>query len=78
MQTSGTSGESLVDDVVKAIKGAGFTDDKGFMKRIALVESRFGTHPNTYRSGYSGGIWQVTINQGPCLFKDNLNNKHTR
>ena len=29
------------------------------MRRIAATESNFGTHPNTYRSGYDGGIWQV-------------------
>ncbi|KAL9657932.1 hypothetical protein ABK040_015987 [Willaertia magna] len=30
-----------------------------FMKRVALVESHYGNDPNTYRSGYYGGIWQV-------------------
>ena len=30
-----------------------------FLKRIALVESNFGEHPDTFRPRYFGGIWQV-------------------
>ncbi|XP_072045518.1 uncharacterized protein [Amphiura filiformis] len=33
--------------------------DNGFLRRIARVESNDGRHPDTYRSGYNGGIWQV-------------------
>lgn len=51
-------GESVVKEVVAKLK-AMFGDDKEFMYRIACVESNFGNHPNTYREGYHGGIWQV-------------------
>ena len=52
----------MVDAVVIAIKrSAIFRDDKCFLRRIALVESNFGTHPYTYRTGYYGGIWQVCV-----------------
>lgn len=30
-----------------------------FLKEIAKQESNFGRHPNTYRKGYHGGVWQV-------------------
>ena len=60
MCESGSSGEGVVKDVIQTIHKSGiFADDKGILKNIALVESRYGTHPSTYRSGYYGGIWQV-------------------
>ena len=56
------SGEDVVHAVVKAIKkSAIFPDDKCILKRIALVESNFGKHPRTFRAGYFGGIWQVSV-----------------
>ena len=33
--------------------------DHKFLCRIAWVESKYGTDPRTYRTGYYGGIWQV-------------------
>ena len=33
--------------------------DLQLLRRIAYVESRDGTHTDTYRPGYNGGIWQV-------------------
>ncbi|KAJ6644147.1 hypothetical protein Bhyg_09113 [Pseudolycoriella hygida] len=53
-------GEDVVCDTIAKIKQSGiFADDANIMRRIAYAESLFGTHPNTYRSGYNGGIWQV-------------------
>ena len=52
------SGASVVMAVVSRIQTV-FGDDNQFLRRIAYVESRDGTHPDTYRSGYHGGIWQV-------------------
>jgi len=34
-------------------------DISHFLHRVAIVESRWGEDPRTYRSGYWGGIWQV-------------------
>ena len=61
MNTANTSGRLVVDKVVAAVNGSGlFPDDHGLMKRIAWVESKFGTDPRTYKLGYHGGIWQVS------------------
>ena len=58
--TPKTDGKALVDEAVLLIADSGiFPDDKCLLKRIALVESKFGTHPDTYRQEYYGGIWQV-------------------
>ena len=46
--------------VVKKIDDSNiFPTDNKFLRRIAYVESKDGTHPNTYRPCYHGGIWQV-------------------
>ncbi len=53
-------GAAVVEASVAQITGSGiFPADNNFLRRIACVESRDGTHPNTYRNGYYGGIWQV-------------------
>ena len=33
--------------------------DNGILRRIAYVETRDGTLPDTFRDGYNGGIWAV-------------------
>ena len=58
--TPGSSGADIVQTVVAKIGGSGiFPSDNQFLRRVAYVESKDGTDPNTYRSGYNGGIWQV-------------------
>ncbi|KAM7430895.1 hypothetical protein ABFA07_018452 [Porites harrisoni] len=53
-------GAGVVKDVVDTINGLGiFPNDHKFLCRVAWVESKYGEDPNTYRSGYYGGIWQV-------------------
>ena len=55
-----TSGAAVVDAVIQRIERSGlFPDEKGFLRRIAYVESKFGKDPGTYRNDYHGGIWQV-------------------
>ena len=61
-------GESVVKEVVSQLTAI-FGDDRGFMYRIACVESNFGMHPNTYHGDYHGGIWQVD----PMGFVDTQN-----
>ena len=56
----GASGADVVKSVVSDIQSL-FGDDKQFLRRVAYVESKDGTDPNTYRSGYCGGIWQVDV-----------------
>ena len=54
------SGTDVVEATAEKIHMSGiFPDDRGFLRRIAYVESKDGTDPNTYRDGYYGGIWQV-------------------
>lgn len=58
--TPRASGSSVVNMVIEMIRNSNiFPDDHGYLNRIAWAESRDGTHPNTYREGYYGGIWQV-------------------
>ena len=38
-----------------------FPDDKLLMRRLAYVESNDGLHPDAFRKGYYGGIWQVRL-----------------
>lgn len=53
-------GRDVVEAVVDRIQKSNvFSDDKDYLRRVAYVESRFGDHSSTYRSGYYGGIWQV-------------------
>lgn len=56
----GASGPDVVRAVVGRIEASNiFPPDNQFMRRIAYVESKDGTHRLTYRRGYHGGIWQV-------------------
>ena len=58
--TPEAKGREVVEAAVKKIQESGiFPDDNGFLRRIAYVESRDGEHPDTFREGYHGGIWQV-------------------
>ena len=58
----GSSGADVVHAAVVQIQQSGvFPNDHSLLRRIAYVESRDGTHPNTYRAGYHGGIWQVDL-----------------
>ena len=52
------SGANVVRAVVNKIEAV-FGDDNQFLRRVAYVESIDGTHRDTYRNGYHGGIWQV-------------------
>ncbi|OQV18314.1 hypothetical protein BV898_07519 [Hypsibius exemplaris] len=53
--------EDVVDAVIKKISKANFASpDKGFLKRIACVETQHGTAAHTYMEGNHGGIWQMT------------------
>jgi hypothetical protein len=53
-------GKDVVEAVVDRIRNAKiFEEDFSFLRRIAYVESKDGTDPDTYRDGYCGGIWQV-------------------
>ncbi|GFO49026.1 collagen alpha-1(xiv) chain [Plakobranchus ocellatus] len=36
-----------------------FGDDAGFLRNLAYVESRDGEDSQTFRQGYTGGIWQI-------------------
>ena len=55
-----TSGETVVEAVIDLIRrSAIFSDDRALLRRIAYVETRDGTDPRTYRTGYNGGVWQV-------------------
>ena len=66
-------GAGVVKDVVDTINGLGiFPNDHKFLCRVAWVESKYGEDPNTYRSGYYGGIWQVS-----GLFQKNYDKKKT-
>ena len=54
------SGANIVEAVIAKIRQAGiFAEDNSLLRRIAYVESRDGTDPKTYRTGYFGGMWQV-------------------
>lgn len=52
------SGEEVVRNVNENLRNI-FPDDNGFMDNLACTESNFGMHPDTYRDGYYGGIYQV-------------------
>ena len=56
-----SSGPEVVEAVVNIIRESClFADDKRFLRRLAYVESEDGMLPKTYRTGYNGGIWQVS------------------
>lgn len=70
-------GHDVVCAVVKKISDSGiFPDDKGILRRIAAVESRFGNDKNTFRKGYYGGIWQ--IDDGPTGAFTEITKHHDR
>lgn len=55
-----TKGEDVVCEVIDKIeKSLIFPGDENMLRRIAYVESKFGTDRDTYRAGYHGGIWQI-------------------
>ena len=59
-RTPGAVGSAIVESVVDQVQASCiFSDDKLFGRRLAYVESGDGKHPDTYRDGYHGGIWQV-------------------
>ena len=69
---AGTSGSEVVEAVVDRITSSCiFPDDKEYLRRLAYVESTDGTQPDTYRSGYHGGIWQVSMNTN-CVIKTSI------
>ena len=54
------NGAGVVEAVIAKIEASCvFSDDKMFTRRLAYVESADGAHPDTFRPGYYGGIWQV-------------------
>ena len=57
------NGVSVVDAAIRLIeKSAIFPSDKGLLRKIAWVESKFGTDPSTFRTGNAGvGIWQMDL-----------------
>ncbi|KAL3871109.1 hypothetical protein ACJMK2_039128 [Sinanodonta woodiana] len=58
--TPGAYGPEVVEAVINLIReNCIFAEDKRYLRRLAYVESRDGTAPNTYKYGYNGGIWQV-------------------
>ncbi|OWF46122.1 uncharacterized protein LOC110456139 [Mizuhopecten yessoensis] len=60
----GGNGANVVEAVVSRIRESClFADDKGFLRRLAYVQSYDGTDPKTYRPGYDGGIWQLSISK---------------
>lgn len=57
---AGANGSAVVYAVVRRIQDSNiFPHDNQFLRRIAYVESKDGTHNGTYRNGYHGGIWQI-------------------
>lgn len=55
---AGASGPSVVRAVIDKVEAV-FGNDDQFLRRVAYVESTDGTHSDTYRDGYHGGVWQV-------------------
>ena len=60
-----TSGQDVVEaSVSQIIVSEIFENDSGLLRRIACVESTYGTDPDTYNDGsYHGGIWKVSYIQ---------------
>lgn len=57
----GSSGKDVVDATIDQIKDSCiFQNDYLFLRRLAFVNSKFGTDGSTYRSGFDGGIWQIS------------------
>ncbi|XP_060084208.1 uncharacterized protein LOC132563468 [Ylistrum balloti] len=58
----GGNGAHVVEAVVSRIRESClYADDKGFLRRLAYVQSYDGTDPKTYRPGFDGGIWQLSL-----------------
>lgn len=58
----GAYGTSVVTATVSRIQQSGiFSSDNELLRRIAYVETRDGTDPETYRDDYDGGIWAVNL-----------------
>ena len=58
--TPEANGHEVVESTIMRIESACiFPDDKLLMRRMAYVESSDGEHPDTFRDGYHGGIWQA-------------------
>ncbi|XP_070175722.1 uncharacterized protein [Littorina saxatilis] len=54
-------GPEVVEDVVDTVRRSCVLPlDNLLLRRLAYVESRDGTDSHTFRSGFFGGIWQVT------------------
>ena len=54
------NGAAIVQAVIDLIQdNCIYSNDRLFLRRLAYVESRDGTDPDTFRAGYFGGIWQV-------------------
>ena len=59
--TVNVTGERVVNDILDRFNETGLeTSDTVllFMRRMAWVESKFGSSPYTFRRGFYGGIWQ--------------------
>ena len=60
IRQDGASGPEAVLLAVARIQQSGiFGNDNDLLRRIAYVETRDGTLPDTFRDGYHGGIWAV-------------------
>ena len=57
---NGANGTEAVLLAIARIQQSGiFGNDNQLLRRIAYVETRDGTLPDTFRDGYHGGIWAV-------------------
>ena len=58
----GARGPGVVEAVVNRLESSCiFAEDKLYTRRLAYVESYDGLHPDAFRPGYHGGIWQASI-----------------
>ena len=49
----------VLSSVARIQQSGAFGSDNELLRRIAYVETRDGTLPDTFREGYNGGIWAV-------------------
>ncbi|KAK7480284.1 hypothetical protein BaRGS_00028452, partial [Batillaria attramentaria] len=55
------TGPEVVENVVEQVRSSCvLSQDNMLLRRLAYVESHDGTDPGTFRTGFHGGIWQVT------------------
>ena len=55
------NGTAVVQACISKLTTANiFSSDNLILRRIAFVETRDGTNPNTYRENFHGGIWQLS------------------